>query len=111
MDVNTLRDLILAGVGLILSVGFNVIPPLARWYQSLKDWKGLVMILFDAVAAGAIYGFSCLQMFSFVGCDKAGLMSLLTALAIVIGSNQVTYLAVPSSKATLDAKAALVTKG
>jgi hypothetical protein len=49
-------------------------------------------------------------MFVWVTCNVAGLMSLLTALAIVIVSNQVTYLALPASKVTKEAKAAVASK-
>jgi hypothetical protein len=93
-----MQELISAGVGVVLSLVFSFIPPVATWYYGIdKKFRGLVMVGFTALTALGIFGLSCTGMFDWVACTKAGAIDLVKAFLIILGTNQLTYMATPES--------------
>lgn len=99
MSTQDLMMLISAGVGIILSVGFKIIPWLDRWFYNTvaDDWRGLVMVGFNALSALAIFGLTCVGLFATVACTQEGAVSLIKAFLVMLGTNQMTNLATGSS--------------
>ena len=94
----TSQDLILAGLGILLSVGFTFVPALATWYYGIDTkLRGLVMVGFSVAIVGIIFGLSCSGMFGWVACTKAGIVDLFKGLLILLGTNQITYNMTPTS--------------
>jgi hypothetical protein len=95
----TAQELILAGLGILLSIGFTYIPFIATWYYGIDSkFRGLVMLGFSVVVVGVIFGLSCTGMFNWVACSKAGIEDLGKGLLILLGTNQITYNMTPDSK-------------
>jgi hypothetical protein len=93
------QDLILAGVGFVVSVLFTWVPVLGTWYYGIASkWRGLTMIGILLVVVGAIFGLSCSGLFSWVACTTASLGALVRAALIAIVTNQVTYQVTPDTK-------------
>ncbi len=93
-----MQELISAGVGILLSLIVSFVPPVAKWYYQIdKQYRGLVMVGFTALTALGIFGLSCTGLFNWVACTTAGAKELLTAFLIILGTNQITYLATPDS--------------
>lgn len=92
------QELILAGVGMIISLGFSYIPPLSKWFYGLDTkYRGLVMVGFALLSAVVVFGVSCTGLFQWIACSKEGAMDLLKAFLAVIIGNQLTYLVTPES--------------
>lgn len=93
-----MQELISAGVGILLSLVFSFVPPIASWYYKIdKQYRGLVMVGFTALATLGIFGLSCTGLFNWVACTTEGAKELVTAFLILLGTNQITYLATPDS--------------
>lgn len=93
-----MEELISAGVGILLSLVFSFVPPVATWYYKIdKQYRGLVMVGFTAITALGIFGLSCTGLFNWVACTNEGAMDLVKAFLIILGTNQITYLATPDS--------------
>ncbi len=93
-----MQELISAGAGLLLSLIFNFVPPVATWYYQIdKKYRGLVMVGFTALATLGIFGLSCAGLFNWVACTTEGAKELLIAFLILLGTNQITYLVTPDS--------------
>jgi protein-S-isoprenylcysteine O-methyltransferase Ste14 len=91
----TTEQLILIA-GAVLAVLFAYIPGLASWFEPLENTKKrLIMLGILIVVTGAIFGLSCAGILSSVTCDKAGAISLVTALIYAIVANQGTYQILP----------------
>jgi hypothetical protein len=108
MSTQDLILLISAAVGIIISVGFKLIPVLDRLFYSISaDWRGLSMVGMVAVASLGVFGFSCSGLFPSVSCTQQGALELLKAFLIMVSTNQVTNLVTKDSteKKVLVAKA------
>ena len=93
-----MQELISAGVGVILSLIFSYIPPLAQWYYGIDEkYRGLVMVGLTILSALGIFGLSCTGLFNWVACTKAGALDLVKAVLIILGSNQIAYMVSPES--------------
>lgn len=103
-----MEELISAGVGILLSLVFSFIPPVATWYYGInKEWRGLVMVGFTVLATLGIFGLSCSGLFNWVACTADGAKDLLRAFLILLGSNQIVYMVTPESptKTTMQSSA------
>ena len=91
MELSTL----LAGVaGTLLSLIFRYVPGLSGWYEKQDSQrKSLVMLGCLLLAALAMYGASCWQIFDVPGlsCTEGAWRTLLGAFLAALAANQTTY--------------------
>lgn len=97
-------------VGVFLSLVFSYVPKLNEKFALLDEtYKRLIMLGLLVVTSAAIYGLTCVGWSGDVGiqltCDKAGLISLLRALAAAAIANQTAYALSPRAPAVRAAKA------
>ncbi len=92
-------QLILAGVGIGISLITTYVAPVANWYYNILDkkWRGLVMAGFSLFVTAIIFGLSCTGLFSFLPCTQDSIFELLKAWVILFATNQLTYLSTPTS--------------
>ena len=84
--------------GVVISLLAEFVPGLSTWYNKLTDtWQRLTMLAVVVVVAAAIFGLSCGSVVTYVTCDKAGIISLLTAIGTALVTNQVTFVITPKS--------------
>jgi hypothetical protein len=92
---NTLASIILGIAGVILSLIFSYFPVAQKWYDAQSN-KGLLMLAFNVIVAGAYFGLSCTpfaaQFHISVSCDQNGVFNMLQALFVMASSNQLTLL-------------------
>ena len=105
MDEKFVGEILVAGVGLLLSVLFKYFPKLNVWYAGLgKELKRLIMIAVLVVVALIMYGASCIQIWSGVTCTGEGFVELFGVVIIIATGNQLGYLLLPDPKAVKEAK-------
>ena len=92
---NSLSTIILGIAGVVLSLIFTYFPAAQKWYDAQSN-KGLLMLAFNVVVAGAYFGLSCTpfaaQLHISVSCDQVGVFAMLQALFVMLGSNQLTMM-------------------
>lgn len=101
-----LRDIIIGGLGMVISLAFAYIPKLNDWFYSLdKQYRGLFMVGVAVLVSLGVFGLSCAALFIYVPCTNEGAVELLRTFLILLGTNQLTYVVIPESAAKLRAKA------
>jgi len=83
-------ELLTAVFAALLAILFDWFPPVSQWYDTLSVLKKKqIMALGLVLIVAAIYGGTCLSLFSgTVTCDKAGITSLVYSILIALGINQ-----------------------
>ena len=98
MSPEQLASVILAAVGVVLSLAFKYIPSLKTWFDGFSH-QGLVMLGMCTVVAGLYFVAACIPYLAFLNvplsCDKAGGFGILQALFIVATGNQLAFLLAP----------------
>ena len=106
---------IAAIVGIVLSLGFTLIPGLNAKFAGLAgDVKMSVMGILDILVGVAVFGLACAPGFTFLGltvtCDAQGLAGLVNVIIAAIIANQGVNLVIPKPQAVKAAKAARMSK-
>jgi hypothetical protein len=95
MTPEQIATLLLAVVGVALQLVFQYWPAASNWYQAQVN-KGLLMLSFVVVVAGAMFALSCTPYAAQLGislaCETNTIFALLKAIFIVAVSQQTTYL-------------------
>lgn len=83
------------------------IPVVDNWYNQEKfnNWRGLMMAGFALGLTGVIFGVSCTPLFAVVPCTEGTAWQLARDFLVLFGTNQLVYLATPSTKALTARKA------
>lgn len=98
MNPIDVKDLILVGIGVFISLVFSYFPAVSKWFYKLNyNIRGLVMVGLSAAATLIVYALSCWNWLSIVSCDQAGIQVLVSAFIKVLLANQVTYMVSPES--------------
>lgn len=101
MTPEQLAEILLAIVGVVLSLVFKFWKPAKDWYDNLPN-QGLAMLAFVLVTGGAYFGLSCTPFAAQLGikiaCDVDSAFVLLKAIFIIASANQLTYLYVGKSQ-------------
>lgn len=99
-------ELVLAAIGVVLSLLVSFCKPIAKWFYNIKeDYRGLAMLGLGVISAGGVFGLSCLGLFNFVSCTATDAVELLRSIFILMVSNQLTYQLSPESPIKLEIKA------
>jgi len=86
-----------AGIG--ISLIFSYVPKLKTAYDALDgDYKRLIMLLSLLVAAGAIYGLSCANIYNLVPCTTAGAWLMVEYFILAAIGSQGAFLLAPKFK-------------
>jgi hypothetical protein len=102
MTQGELVGLIAAAAGLILSLAVTYYKPLSAWFYGIpENFRGLANIGLNVVAALAIFGISCSQLFGLIPCTQQSAVDLFRAILYMIGTNQIVYLSTPTSPTKL----------
>jgi len=97
-----ISDYLILIAGAILSIGFEYIPGLHKWYNDLDDTpQRLVMLGVLLASAVAIFALSCagyldkLMPGVSVACSEDGALLLIRAFMLLLVANQGTYQILP----------------
>lgn len=100
-----LGALIAVMAGALISLAATYIPKFNTWFAALdSQWKPLVMLGFNVLGVGLIFGISCGGWTTWVICGKAGIDTLVLMLINMLVGNQVTFLLSPKPKSVTIAK-------
>lgn len=95
MSAEQLSSALLAIVGALLSVVFQYVPAVKRWYEGLEN-KGLVMLGLVVAVAGVYFALACSPFAASLDipleCSQSGVFDLLKAVFLIASGNQLAYL-------------------
>lgn len=98
-----LVSIISAAVGIILSLATTYYKPLATWFYNIpENFRGLATVGINFLAAIAVFGISCSQLFGLVPCTQQTAVDLFRAVLYMIVANQATYMLSPTSPTKRD---------
>jgi uncharacterized membrane protein YwzB len=79
--------------GVVLSLMFSYVPGLRDRFETLSPtYKRLVMLACLLFVAIAVLALSCANLWSFVQCDKSGILKLVEIFVAAAVANQGAYL-------------------
>lgn len=82
--------------GAVLSLLFSYIPGLKNWFEGLSpEYKRLFMAGVLLVAALALFGGSCLNLWGYFVCSWLGLWEAVKLWLLAVAANQTIYLVSP----------------
>ena len=85
-------NILVAGVGIVLSLAFGYVPGLRSWYETQDgERKALVMLAALLATAAIVAGGSCWLDYGWVTCDQAGWKMLLELFVAALIGNQAAY--------------------
>jgi hypothetical protein len=85
--------------GVLISLLFSYVPRAREWFDAHSATeKRIVMLVFLAVATGAIYGGACMGLAQTVPCTREGALDLLRAFIAAVVANQAAYMLSPQTK-------------
>lgn len=96
---------LVAIASVLLSVLFTYVPGMNEWYAGMqKTHKQLLMGGLLVLTTGFIMLSSCMEWWTWVECDKQGVLDMLATLALAIAANQGTHQITPEPQAVRTAK-------
>ena len=92
-------ELVSAIAAVLLSVGFEYIPGLSKWYNALPDTsQRLIMLGCLCITVAGAFGLSCAGWLSVFQCTNAGIRDAVFALILAVAANQGVYNILPKAK-------------
>ncbi len=89
-------ELLASVVGVLLSLLFSYVPGFRQWFEQFNpDQKRLAMLVMLLAVALSVFGLSCSGLYSWVTCDQAGALGLVSAFVAALIANQAAFLVSP----------------